>query len=109
MDEHRTYWEFNSDHARFGYMKRRIEMLERTQSQLIERLESLELEARGRQRRVTAEAAESLVRNNLMHRFYYGVDPAPDPVEAWTTDEVVIHDEFPALRMTPPEQEDDPW
>lgn len=94
MDEHRTYWEFNSDHARFGYMKRRIEALEREQSLMGKRVE--ELEARLRAENPGAIVGDFPDLSRVFDAFWVG-----------NHDTRQVHDEY-FLRMTPPEQEDDP-
>jgi hypothetical protein len=106
-NEHRTYWEFNSDHARFGYMKRRIEALEREQSLLGKRVE--ELEARLRKENPEPIVGDITGLGDYMHRFYFGT-----PQSYQVHDEVRLYEgemqyiEDYAIRMTPPEQEDDP-
>jgi hypothetical protein len=106
MDEHRTYWEFNSDHSRFGYMKRRIEALEREQSLLGQRV--AELEARLRAENTEPIPGDVPDLRNAMIRFQ--VHDEVQYTTAWEPGQPVPTDEDLSwgMRMTPPEQEDDP-
>lgn len=94
MDEHRTYWEFNSDHARFGYMKRRIEALEKEQSLLGQRVAELEARLRAENKDTIVGDVPDLGR--IFEAYWVGNHNTRQ-----------VHDEFQGMRVLPPEQGDE--
>lgn len=100
-DEHRSYWSFPTDFARFGYMKRRIQALEREQSLMGKRVDELEARLRSENTGPIPGDIPNLDSDFATFANFFAQ-------AQWEGDRVIIHDEIAVWPMTPPEQEDDP-